>query len=332
MHFDQLGRREFITLLGGAAAAWPLAASAQQPATPIIGFLSGRSATESQYLVAAFDKGLRETGFVEGQNVAIAFQWADGQYERLPGQAADLARLRVACIVAVGAVQSIRAAMAATSTIPIVFVTGDDPVRLKLVASLNRPGGNVTGASPINQILEPKRLELLHEVTPKGAAIAILVNPNSPSAEAQSQDARAAAHLLGRELQVLGAGAASEIDAAFAKLVQTGAGALMVSGDPFFSSRREQIVALATRYKVPALSYLREFAVEGGLMSYGPSFEESYHQTGVYAGRILKGEKPADLPVIQPTKFDLVLNLKTARLLGVEIPPKLLALADEVIE
>jgi putative ABC transport system substrate-binding protein len=331
----QIKRREFIALIGGAAASpmlAPLAARAQQPAMPVIGFLSGRSSTESQYLVAAFDKGLREQGFVEGQNVAIAFQWADGQYERLPGQAADLVRLRVVLIVAVGAVQAIRAAMAATSTIPIVFVTGDDPVRLKLVASLNRPGGNVTGASPVNQILEPKRLALLHEVAPKGTAIAMLVNPNSPSAETQSQDARAAARLLGRELQVFGAGAASEIDAAFAKLVQTGAGALMVSGDPFFSSRREQIIALATRHKVPALSYLREFAVGGGLMSYGPSFEESYHQTGVYAGRILKGEKPGDLPVMQPTKFDLVLNLKTARLLDLEIPATLLALADEVIE
>jgi putative tryptophan/tyrosine transport system substrate-binding protein len=330
----RIRRRDFIILLGGTAASpMPLrTARAQQPAMPIIGFLSGRSSEESRYLVAAFGAGLREQGFVEGQNVAIAFQWADGQYELLPGEAADLVRLRVACIVAVGAVQSIRAAMAATSTIPIVFVTGDDPVRLKLVASLNRPGGNVTGASPINQILEPKRLAFLHEVAPKGTGIAMLVNPNSPSAETQAQDARAAARLLGRELQVLDAGVASEIDAAFAKLVQSGAGALLVSGDPFFSSRREQIVALATRHKVPALSYLREFAAAGGLMSYGPSFEESYHQTGVYAGRILKGEKPADLPVIQPTKFDLVLNLKTARVLGLEITPTLLALADEVIE
>jgi putative ABC transport system substrate-binding protein len=325
-------RREFITLIGGAAVAWPLAARAQQPTMPVIGFLSGRSSGESEYLVAAFNDGLREAAFVVGQNVVIEFRWADGKYDRLPGQAADLVRLQVSVIITVGAVQAIRAAKATTSTIPIVFVTGDDPVTLGLVASLNRPGGNLTGASPVNQVLEAKRFELLHELAPKGMAIAVLVNSNSPSAETQTKDAEAAARTLGRQLHVLRVANAADIDGAFTTLVQREAGALMISGDPFLNSRREQIVALATRHKIPDFYSAREAAVAGGLISYGPNFADSYHQAGVYAGRILKGEKPGELPVVQPTKFELVINLKTAKALGLEIPPKLLALADEVIE
>jgi putative ABC transport system substrate-binding protein len=325
-------RREFIMLLGGAAVAWPLTARAQQTALPVIGFLSGRSSGESGYLVAAFNDGLHEAAFVVGQDVAIEFQWADGQYDRLPGQAADLVRRQVSVIVAVGAVQAIRAAKAVTSTIPIVFVTGDDPVMLGLVASLNRPGGNLTGASPVNQVLETKRFEMLHELAPKGTAIAVLVNSNSPSAEIQTKDAEAAARTLGRQLNVLRVATAADIDGAFVILVQSGAGALMISGDPFLNSRREQIVALASRHKIPDFYSAREAAAVGGLMSYGPSFADSYHQAGIYAGRILKGENPGDLPVVQPTKFHLVINLKTAKALGLEIPARLLALADEVIE
>jgi putative ABC transport system substrate-binding protein len=324
-------RRDVLTLLGGAIAL-PFAAHAQQPAKPVIGFLSGRSSGESRVVVDAFRKGLGEAGFVEGQNVAIDFQWADGQYDQLPSQAAEFVRRQVAVIVAVGAVQAIRAAETATSTIPIVFNTGDDPVRLGLVASLSRPGGNATGASPVSQALEAKRLDMVHALAPKGTVIAMLVNPNNPAAELQSKEVQAAARTLGRELHVLSAGTASEIDGAFAKLAQSGAGALMVSGDPFFNSRREQIVALATFQKIPAIFHAREFAAAGGLMSYGPSIEDGYHQVGIYTGQILKGEKPADLPVIQPTKFNLVINLKTAKTLNIDVPLTLLALADEVIE
>jgi putative tryptophan/tyrosine transport system substrate-binding protein len=324
-------RREFITLVGGATA-WPLAARAQQAKLPVIGFLSGRSAGESRYLVAAFNNGLREEGFADGHNVSVEFRWADGQYERLPGEVAELVRRQVAAIVAVGAVQAIRAAMAATSTIPIVFITGDDPVRLGLVASINRPGGNTTGISALNQAMEGKRLSILHELAAKGAAMGLLVNPNSPSAQDQIEEARGAARTLGRELAVVKAGTAAEIDGAFAALGQRGAVALSVSGDPFLNSRREQIAALALRYKIPALGNVREFVTAGGLMSYGPNFADSYRQAAIYSGRILKGEKPADLPVMQPTKFELVINLKTAKALRLNIPPTLLALADEVIE
>jgi putative ABC transport system substrate-binding protein len=264
--------------------------------------------------------------------VAIAFQWADGQYDRLPGQAADLVRLRVASIVAVGAVQSILAAKAATATIPIVFITGDDPVKLGLVTSLNRPGGNVTGAIPISQSLEQKRLTFLDALVPKGAAFALLVNPNSSSAEIQSHEAEAAARTLGREFHVLRTGTAGDIDGAFGILAQRRVLALSISGDPFLVSRREQIIALAAGLKILDLYSVREGAADGGLMSYGPSFPSSYRQVGVYTGRILKGEKPGDLPVLQPTKFELVINLKTAKALGLTIPPTLLALADEVIE
>jgi putative tryptophan/tyrosine transport system substrate-binding protein len=324
-------RREFIAFLGGAAA-WPLGTGAQQPAIPVIGFLSGRSSNESRYLVAAFENGLREVGFVGGRDVAIEFHWADGQYDRLPGQAADLVRRQVAVIVALGGTPAILAAKAATSTIPLVFVSGDDPIRLGLVASLNRPGGNVTGASPLNPQLGAKRLDILHELVPKTVAIGLLVNPKALMADMQLEAAEAAARALGRQLHVLMAADADEIDGAFASLAQRGDGALMLSGDPFFNSRRDQLVALAARHKIPALYHTREIAVAGGLMSYGASVEDSYRQAGVYAGRILKGEKPGDLPVLQPTKFELVINLKTAKALGLEIPPMLLFRADEVIE
>ena len=324
-------RREFISLLG-AATAWPLAARAQQSTMPVIGFLSGRSSDDSRKVVAAFNKGLREIGFVEGQNVTFDFRWADGQYDRLAEFAAEFVKRRVAVLVAVGAVQAIRAARTATSTIPIVFVTGDDPVKLGLVASLNRPGGNVTGAYLENIGVGPKRLALLNEFVGKGSALAMLVNPTNPSTEAQAKDAQAAARTLGHELQILSASTISEIDGAFEQLARGGANALLVGADPFFSSRREQIVALSTRNNLVTCYYFREFAEAGGLMSYGPSIAESYRQAGVYAGRILKGEKPGDLPVLMPTKFEFVINVKTAKALGLTISPGVLAIADEVIE
>jgi putative ABC transport system substrate-binding protein len=328
-------RRDFITLIGGAATApvlAPLAARAQQPAMPVIGFLSGRSANEAQYLVAAFTKGLAEAGIVVDQNASIEFRWADGQYDRLPAQATDLVDRHVALIAATGAVQAIVAAKAATSAIPIVFVTGDDPVRLGLVASLNRPGGNITGVSPLTQEMEGKRLEILHQLLPKTAAVAMLANRSNPSAALQLKDAADAARALGRQLDVLDVANTADIDSAFSILTQHGDGAVTVIADPFMNSHREQLVALAARHKLPSLFYTREYAVAGALMSYGAGIAESYHQAGVYAGRILKGEKPSDLPVLQPTKFEFVINLKTAKTLGLAIPPTLLALADEVIE
>jgi putative ABC transport system substrate-binding protein len=327
----EMQRREFIALLGGASV-WPVAARAQQTANPVIGFLSGRSSGESQYLVAEFVKGLREAGFVVGQNVSIESQWADGQYDRLPAQAADFVRRNVALIVAVGAVQAILAAKAATSTIPVVFHTGNDPVRLGLVASLNRPGGNLTGTSSLNEQIESKRVEILDQLVPKGAILAMLVNPNAASIELQIKEVEAAARALGHELHTLKATNADEIDSAFSTHAQRGYGALLLGSDPFLASKGDQIVALAERYKIPTLSYGREFTAAGGLVSYGASIANAYRQTGVYAGRILKGEKPGDLPVTQATKIDLVLNLKTAKALGIEFPDRLIALADEVIE
>jgi len=325
-------RREFILAFGGAAVAWPLTAHGQQAANPVIGFLSGRSSGEAQYLVAAFVKGLGETGIVVGQNVTIEFRWADGQYDRLPGQAADLVRRPMTLIAASGAVQAVQAAKAATSAIPIVFVTGDDPVKLGLVASFNRPGGNITGVSPVAQQMEAKRLEFLHELVPKTVSIAMLVNRSNASADMQTKEAEAAALALGRQLHLINVTSAADIDGAFANLVQRGDGAITVIADPFMNIHRDQIVTLAMRHKIPSLFYSREYAAAGGLMSYGASIADSYRQAGVYAARILKGEKPGDLPVMQPTKFDLVINLKTAKAIGINIPDKLLALADEVIE
>jgi putative ABC transport system substrate-binding protein len=331
MRFN-LRRRDFITFLGSAAAAWPLAARAQQPAMPVIGFLSSRSPGESAGVVAAFHQGLREAGFVEGQNLVIAFRWAEGRYDRLPALAADLVGLRVAVLLAAGGPPSALAAKAATPTIPIVFSAVNDPVQLGLVASLNRPGGNVTGMATFTSGLGAKNVELLKELVPAAAMIAYLVNPSNPSAEIYAKEAVTAASALGIEVPVLNASTEHDLDEAFASLVKLGAGGLTVTGEPFFDSQRDRIVALSARYAVAAIYTFREYVVAGGLMSYGTSLPDSYRRAGIYVGRALKGEKPADLPVMQPTKFELVLNLKTAKALNLQIPPKLLALADEVIE
>jgi putative tryptophan/tyrosine transport system substrate-binding protein len=322
-------RREFIVLLGGAAAGWPLAARAQQP-MPVIGFLSARSPDESAPHVAVFRRGLSETGYNEGDNVAIDYRWAEGQYDRLPALASDLVARRVNVLAAI-ADPSPQAAKAATQTIPIVFAANGDPLKAGLVASLNRPGGNATGVTIFGPDAVTKRLQLLHELVPQAGLITYVANPNSPTGDIEMEAARSAASSLGKEMLVLNAGNEHEFDAAFATIDRR-TGALLFASDPFFVTWRDKLVALTASHQIPAIYYLREFAEAGGLITYGNTLPEMYRQTGLYVGRILKGEKPGDLPVQQATKFELVINLKTAKTLGLTVPDKLLVAADEVIE
>src|SRR5258708_35298051 len=328
---DRVKRREFISLFGGAAA-WPLAAGAQQPAMPVTGLLNAGSPGPLRQQVAAFHEGLKESGYVEGQNVAVEYRWAEGQYDRLPALAADLVRRQVSVILAGGGAPVVLAAKAATTTIPIVFMAGADPVASGLVPSINRPGGNITDVYHFATGLEAKRLGLLHEMVPKAATIAVLVNPNYSEAENQLREGQEAAARLGVPPVRLRANTESDFDAAFSTVVQQRSGALLVCASPFFDTRREQLVVLAARHALPTIYEWRDFAAAGGLVSYGTSLADAYRQAGVYADRILKGAKPADLPIVQSTKFEFVINLNTAKALGLTIPPGVLAIADEVIE
>ena len=325
-------RREFITLLGGAVTAWPLGVGAQQAAMPVIGFLGGGSPDAFAHVVDAFRQGLYETGFAEGQNVTIEYRWAEGQYDRLPALVADLIRQKSAVIVATGGDVGVRAAKEATTALPIVFTSGSDPVAAGFVSSLNRPGGNVTGVSLFVSVLEGKKLELLRELVPMAAVIGFLVNPNNPRADVDTADMQAAARALGKLLLILKADGEHDFDAVFTNLAQQRVDALVVHTEPFFLSRRDHLVELAARHSIPTIYGLREFAAAGGLISYGTKLSDSYRQVGIYTGKILKGEKPVDLPVVQPTKFEFVINLKAAKALGLTVPTSLLVRADEVIE
>jgi putative ABC transport system substrate-binding protein len=326
-------RRDFITSIGGAAAAWPLAARGQQPTMPTIGFLGATSPEGYATFVSGFRLGLKETGFVDTENVAVIYRWAEGQYDRLPALAADLVSRRVSVIVATGGLPSSLAAKQATETIPVVFTLGSDPVKFGLVSSLNRPDGNITGVTLFAYLLDAKRVELMHELVPGAPVVALLVNPSSPAqADAQYADVEAASRKFGQQLVILRASTESEIDLAVAKIGEKKASVLLVSADPLFLSRREQLVALVTRYAIPSIYEWRQFAEAGGLMSYGIDLVDAYRQAGIYAGKILRGAKPADLPVLQPTKFEFVINLKTANMLGITVPNTMLVAADAVIE
>jgi putative ABC transport system substrate-binding protein len=324
-------RREFISLFG-AAATWPLAARAQQPGMPVIGFLSSRSADDSARVVAAFREGLAEIGYIDGRDATIEFRWAQGQFDRLPALAAELVHRPVAVLAAVGGFQTPRAAQGATNAIPIVFGVGEDPVKEGLVPNLNRPGSNVTGATFFTALLGAKRLGLLHDLVPKAELVGLLVNQNTSQGQGQIRDVQQAARDLGLGLVVLNGGSDEDLEAASASLTQQRVTALMVGADPFFDTRRDRLIALVAQHRLPSIYQFRDYALAGGLMSYGASITDLYRQVGVYVGRILKGEKPADLPVMLPTKFEFVINLKTARALGIDIPANLLTLADEVIE
>jgi putative ABC transport system substrate-binding protein len=325
-------RRDFIKVVAGSMTAWPLAARAEQSAMPVIGFLNSASPQPFARYVAGFREGLKGTGYIDGQNVTIEFRWAEGQYDRLPEMAADLVRHKVAVLVATGGTPSIMAAKAATATIPIVFTAGVDPVRLGFVTSLSRPGGNVTGVNMFVAAMESKRLGLLRALIPGVQLIAVLLNPSNPIYAFQLRDVQEPAAAIGQQLRILLASNISEIDAAFATAGQLRAGAMLLGGEPFFNSQHDKIIALAARYSIPTIYEQREHALAGGLMSYGTNISDGYRQAGVYAGRILKGEKPGDLPVVQSTKFEFVINLKTAKALGIEVPPNLSAEADEIIE
>ena len=325
-------RRDFIKVIAGSAVAWPFAARSQQPAMPVIGFLSSRSPTKSATVVAAFRQGLQESGYFDGQNAKIEFRWADGHYDRLPILASELVTRQVALIAATGDVVSALAAKGATSTLPIVFVIGGDPVSFNLVASFNRPGGNITGISLITNALGAKRLGLLHDLVPNATVTGLLVNPDNPNAEPVRKDVQEAADIIGQQICVVNAKNERDFEPAFAALVQQQVGGLVVASDPFLLSQREQLISLSARHKIPTIYEFREFATAGGLMSYGSNIADGYRQAGVYSGRILKGEKPADLPVVQSTKFEFVINLKTAKAFGLVIPPGLNSIADEVIE